>query len=168
MPSDTRSFFFRTLGFSALAGIRSLSPPALLSLYLARHPAPADHTLAARLRTPAATVTLGTLALGELIADKLPQAPNRTLLPALLMRMVTGGGSNALLWSLNQRPAWIGAAGGAGAALVTTYLTFHLRQWLGRALPLPQAITWAGLLEDGLVWGGGWWLLSTSEVSSGQ
>jgi uncharacterized membrane protein len=168
MPSNARSFLLRTLGFSALAGIRSLSPPALLSLYLAQHPAPPNHALATRLRTPAARVTLGTLALGELMADKFPQAPNRTLLPALLMRMLTGGGTNALMWSLHQRSAWIGAAGGAGGALAMTYLTFYLRQWLGRILPLPHAVSWAGLLEDGLVWGGGWWLLTTSEVESGQ
>jgi hypothetical protein len=64
------------------------------------------------------------------------------------------------LCSLSKRPAWVGAAGGAGAALTATYLTFYLRRWLSKALPVSGASSWAGLLEDAIVWGGGWWLLS--------
>lgn len=162
MSVDMRSFVLRTLSFGALAGMRSLSPPALLSFYLARHPSTPDHPMAERLRTPTARGILGALACGELIADKFPQAPNRTFFPALIGRMLTGGGSTALGWSLNHQPGWIGAAGGAGAALATTYLTFYLRQWLGRTLPIRHAMSWAGLLEDALVLGGGWWLLTST------
>jgi uncharacterized membrane protein len=163
MSSNDTAFFLRALGFGALAGSRSLSPPALLSLFLARRSPAPDHAVAQRIRSTQGIITLNTLALGELVADKLPQAPNRTLLPALLGRMITGGGSSALLCSLSRRPTWIGGVGGAAAALGATYLTFYLRRWLGRVLPGSKATSWAGLLEDGIVWGGGWWLLSQIE-----
>lgn len=161
MRSDVPSFSFllRTFGFGALAGMRSLSPPALLSLYLSRHVLPPGHSVAQRLRMPSSKAALVGLALAELAADKLPQAPNRTLLPAMIARTCTGGGVSALLWSLNGRPAWIGAVGGASAAIGNTYLTLYLRQWLSRALPLPKAVSLTGVLEDAILWLGGWWLL---------
>lgn len=163
MRSDNILFFLRTLGFSALAGMRSMSPPALLSLYLARNPPSAKHALARRMASTTATRTFVSLALGEIAADKFPQAPNRTFFPALIGRAITGGGASGLLWSLHKWPAWLGAAVGAGAAVGNTYLTFYLRRWLGQTLPLPYAISLAGVLEDAVVWLGGWWLLKASE-----
>jgi uncharacterized membrane protein len=146
MSSNDTAFFLRALGFGALAGSRSLSPPAMLSLYLARRSATPDDPAAQRLSSPTAVVALNALALGELAADKFPQAPNRTFPPALIGRMITGGGSSAILCSLSKRPAWVGAAGGAGAALTATYLTFYLRRWLSKALPVSGASSWAGLV----------------------
>jgi uncharacterized membrane protein len=82
MSSNDTAFFLRALGFGALAGSRSLSPPAMLSLYLARRSATPDDPAAQRLSSPTAVVALNALALGELAADKFPQAPNRTFPPA--------------------------------------------------------------------------------------
>lgn len=161
MPSDVPSisFLLRTLGFAALAGMRSFSPPALLSLYLSRHVLPPGHSVAQWLKAPSTKKVVVGLALAELAADKLPNAPSRTFVPALIGRAFTGGGASALLWSLKGRPAWLGGVGGAAAAVGNTYLTFYLRQWLSRALPIPYAVSVAGLIEDAVLWFVGWRLL---------
>src|ERR1044071_8820386 len=102
MRSDTPSisFLLRSFGFGALAGMRSMSPPALLSLFLSRQVLPPGHSVAQRLGMRSTTNVLLALALGELVGDKLPNTPNRTFLPALIGRAFTGGGVTALLWSL--------------------------------------------------------------------
>jgi uncharacterized membrane protein len=166
MPGDDTTFLLSTFGVSALAGMRSMSPPALLSLYLAHRRLPAGHSLAERISSKRARIILTTLALGEMAADKFPQAPNRTFLPALIGRAVTGGGVSGVLWSLKGRPTWIGALGGATASVANTFLTFHLRQWLGRTLPIPHALIWAGALEDAVIWLGGWQLLKASDKTA--
>lgn len=151
-------FSLRTVGFGALAGMRSMSPPAMLSLYLGRERA--RNNLPAQLASSRrAQVILSALAAGEIIADKFPQAPDRVFAPALVGRAVTAGGTSGLLWSLNRRPAWLGVLLGAGAALASTFATFRLRLWLGRVLPGRYAVSWAGLLEDAVVWVGGYLLL---------
>jgi uncharacterized membrane protein len=161
MRSDVPSisFLLRTFGFAALAGMRSFSPPALLSLYLSRQVLPPGHSVAQWLKTPSSKKVIVGLALAELAADKLPNAPNRTFLPALIGRAFTGGGASALLWSLKGHSAWIGGLGGAVASVGNTYLTFYLRQWLSRALPLPNAVSLAGVIEDAVLLTVGWQLL---------
>lgn len=163
MRSDVPSisFLLRTFGFGALAGMRSMSPPALLSLFLSRQVLPPGHSVAQRLRMRSTVRVLLALALGELAADKLPNAPNRTFLPALIGRTITGGGVTALLWSLNGRPAWIGGVGGGLASIGNTYLTFYLRQWLSRALPLPKSVSVVGFIEDAVLVLTGWRLLQS-------
>lgn len=158
MPTIQATTLLRVLAFSALAGSRSMSPAALLSTYLARRPDPPDHWIARRLSSTPAVLTTSAMALGELVADKLPQTPDRTSAPALAGRMISGASAGALLGTLLDQPAWLCAIGGGLAAGAETFATFHLRRALGRALRMPDPLI--ALAEDGLVLSSGWWLLN--------
>lgn len=127
MLAHHRLFLLRTLGFSALAGMHSLSPPALLSLYIARRQTPLENAMVEQLDSAVVRTALVTLAFGEMLADKFPQAPNRTFAPALVVRALSSGGACALLWSLHKQTAWLGGFLGASVEIVSTYATFNLR-----------------------------------------
>ncbi len=159
MPSIQTSTLIRIIGFSALAGSRSMSPAAMLSLYLAQRPSPPHQWIARRLSSTPGAIVTSTLALGELVADKLPKTPNRTSTPALIGRMISGAGVGALLGTLHDQPAWLCAIGGGIAAAAETFATFYLRRGLGQTLPVPDPLI--ALLEDGCVLNGGWWLLAS-------
>lgn len=159
MTSLRTTTLLRIIAFSALAGSRSMSPAALLSLYLAQRSSPPDQWLAQRLSSTTGVITTSTLALGELVADKLPQTPNRTEAPALIGRVIIGGGAGALLGTLHDQPVWLCAIGGGVAAAAETFATFYLRRGLGQALPVPDPLI--ALLEDGLVLNSGWLLLAS-------
>ncbi|HEU5014347.1 MAG TPA: DUF4126 family protein [Roseiflexaceae bacterium] len=159
MPSVQTTTLLRIIAFSALAGSRSMSPTALLSLYLTQRSSPPKQWIAQRLSSTSGAIITSTLALGELVADKLPQTPNRTDAPALIGRMISGGGVGALLGALHDQPAWLCAICGSVAAAAETFATFYLRRGLGQALPIPDPLI--ALLEDGLVWNSGWWLLAS-------
>ena len=67
--------FWPVMGFAALAGMRSMSAPALLSHYFSRQPPVAWQARALRfLQKPGTARLLKALAAGELVMDKLPSA----------------------------------------------------------------------------------------------
>ena len=74
------------------------------------------------------------LAVGEVIADKLPFTPNRTNVGPLLGRAFTGGLSGAVLCSGRKRSALLGASIGAAAAIGAAYGAYELRRRAGRKL----------------------------------
>ena len=93
-------------------------------------------------------ILFAVLAAGELIGDKLPRTPKRTILPALLARCVAGGGS-AYFLAGTLAGAWPNPIGGAvlavicgvAGALIGAYGGYALRRALTRRLPdLPVAI----------------------------
>ena len=96
------------------------------------------------------TVFLVVSALGELIADKLPQAPSRVALPPLTGRAVAGAYTG---WRVAQRDAspLIGALFGAGGAVAGAYAGHAMRRFASKRLPLPDAVI--ALVEDGVAFG---------------
>ncbi|HEV7354285.1 MAG TPA: hypothetical protein VGN74_14280 [Brevundimonas sp.] len=132
---------------SALIGLassaRSLLPLALVSGVAA---GPAVNR-PAMLTHPAARLGVGALAIGELLGDKIASAPDRTVLPGLVARAVTGGLAGGAL-----APRGRGAAGvwlGAGTAILTSFVTLGGRK---RAMARIGQ-TRSGLVEDALVLG---------------
>ena len=117
---------------AALAGyacsMRSTSGPAALAL---------RGRVRGRLRT-----ALLVAAVGELVVDKLPFAPNRTEPPAWAGRIITGAITGAAV----AGPAGAGAAGLAAGA--GTYVNFRLRGQLPTLLRRPDAVIALG--EDAI------------------
>lgn len=108
------------------ASMRTFMPPAVLALR-GRIPGRAGQ---------AALV----LAVGELISDKTPFAPDRVGVPSTGARVASGllaGGGLA-------GPA--GAVAGAAAAAVSTFATYRARRLIGRATGI--ADPWIGAAED--------------------
>lgn len=98
------------------------------------------------LGSSAAPYIFSLLAIGELIADKLPMTPSRKAPPGFITRLVTGAFSGyALLLGIGQ-PAMIGAILGCVGAVVGTLGGYEARTRLVRALGVPDIVI--ALAED--------------------
>jgi uncharacterized membrane protein len=81
------------------------------------------------------TVTIFTaLALGEFVADVLPNTPSRTAPVGLSARIVTGGLSGASMAVAGGAPIWLGAALGAVGGVAGAFGGYQGRVGLVRAL----------------------------------
>lgn len=131
--------FPSVLGAGLIAGLRSFSAPAAVSGALAEH-----YALAARL-TPA----LQALAVGEMLADKLPIMPARTTPPALAGRALSGALSGAVLADAAGHSRISGALLAGTAAIASSYAALAVRSALGQRLALPDPLV--ALVEDAVV-----------------
>src|SRR5712691_12946414 len=96
---NTSSVLVLAFAIGVIAGLRSLTAPAVVSW--AAHWGWLDLTNSrlAFLGSTTAAIIFSLLALGELVADKLPFAPNRTAALGLGTRIVTGGLSAAAIFA---------------------------------------------------------------------
>jgi uncharacterized membrane protein len=132
-----------------LAGMRSMAPAAVVG-QLNRRGALTGVTGALRaVSGPGVMKVTNILALGELLADKLPITPNRTAVGPLLGRVFTGGLTGASVCSAKKRSALGGALIGAMAAVGTAYGAYALRKGAATKSRLPDAVIAIG--EDVLV-----------------
>jgi uncharacterized membrane protein len=131
-----------------LAGMRSMAAPAALG-QLSRKGALAGVSGPLVLVTHSKFATAASLlAVGELVADKLPFTPNRTAAGPLLGRALTGGFGGAVICSAKRRSVLAGTLIGAAAAVGAAYGAYELRRQAVRRLRLPDAVI--ALAEDTL------------------
>ncbi|MFW5951571.1 MAG: DUF4126 domain-containing protein [Gemmatimonadota bacterium] len=133
-------------GLGTVTGLRSMTGLAMVSRELSdrrRLPRGASR-LEEWLAEDLVAVTLSALALGEIVADKLPGVPDRIAPGALFGRGLIGGLVGAIAAGADHRAA--GAAIGTAAAVCAAYLGWFLRQEAGRATMLPDAAV--ALVED--------------------
>lgn len=131
----------------AVAGARSMTPLAAVSLAAATGRLPDGGRLAEWLGKPWVTAGCLALAAGELAGDKLPSAPNRIVAAGLAGRLATGAIAGAALARKEQRAA--AAALGALAAIAASFPTFAARMRAMRNV----GQTSSGLVEDAAVIG---------------
>ncbi|HEX7336798.1 MAG TPA: DUF4126 family protein [Gemmatimonadales bacterium] len=137
------------IGF--VAGLRSLTPPAAVSwgawlgwLHLQGSPF--------GFMASGITVTIfSTLALVELITDKLPQTPNRTKPGPLMARMITGGLAGGALSAAGGNSVLAGVAVGALGGLVGAFAGYEARRRLVTEAGMKDGVV--ALLEDVLAIG---------------
>ena len=106
-------------------------------------------TSLAFMASPLALALFSILAIGELIADKLPFVPKRTDLVPLLVRMISGGvcgGALSIHHSLGG-----GAAAGALGAIAGAFAGYSVRRAF--ATRLPGRDLFVALTEDALAIG---------------
>jgi uncharacterized membrane protein len=130
----------RSLAVGAATGGRSFSGIAAVSLSSSRDERP--------LGSPVAKVLVGMLAVGELVLDKSPKAPNRLEPPGLAGRIVFGGASAGLLARRHSASPIPQVVVGMAAALTAAFVGHWGRSRLaGRfGADMPGA-----LIEDGVV-----------------
>ena len=148
------NIYLQAAGLGAVAGMRSMTAPALTSDHFARHPSlflEASPLKGLGLTTTASVLKL--MALGEIIVDKLPGVPNRTMPGSLVVRGISGGVCGAAVFLAEGKRAEIGAVIGVAAAIGSTFVTFTLRRSLGQALKIPDPA--AAIAEDALALGTG-------------
>jgi uncharacterized membrane protein len=130
-----------------IAGLRSLTAPAAVSWAARFGWLNLTNTPIAALGLGVTPYVLTLLALGELIADKLPKTPSRKAPPGFIARMATGALCGAAFGARNQGLIG-GLTAGVVGAVVGTMCGYEFRSRLVRAIggkDLPIA-----LLEDAI------------------
>ena len=92
------------------------------------------------LRNEKTALLVTVLAACELIVDKLPGTPNRTELPSLAARALSGGLSAAVLCASRRKHVLAGALLGAMAAVGGTYTGYGLRKRLDEKLAVDDKV----------------------------
>ncbi len=134
----------------AITGLRSTAGPAALSRSVADGRVEGlEGTPFAILGSPRVSTVLRLMEIGEMVVDKLPVTPSRTLPPPLLGRMASGALVGAALFASENRRSLVGGALGAAAALAAAYAGERLRLQAAEKLGMPDPLI--ALLEDGLV-----------------
>lgn len=152
----------RSFLIGALAGMRSLTPVAAISAAQSRGHLADDNGAPALLANPVVSAGLIALAGGELIGDKLPSAPDRTIAPGMAARIVTGAVACAALAPRSERH--LAALLGAVGAVSVAYLSFEARKAAMRRFG--QVPT--GLVEDAIAVGSAMWLVNEAGGSSAR
>src|SRR5437764_9542750 len=138
-------------GIGVVAGLRSLTAPAAVALAAHFGWLHLKGTSLGFMGSKPAVVILSLLAIGELIADKLPRVPRRTALAPLLARIVTGGLSGACLCASANQSLGSGAVLGAVGAIGGAFGGYETRKRLVTRLNLPDFVI--ALVEDALAIG---------------
>ncbi|UII23604.1 DUF4126 family protein [Fulvivirga ligni] len=141
----------RTIGLGAISGLRSMMGPALLCYYLNREPEPSWKRRLIKL--PKLQTVTAVLAGGELVGDKLPNAPDRISPIALAGRAISGALIGAILYKEARRSTRTGAIMGAVSAVVSAGVGFYLRKKVGQTTDVQDPII--GGAEDLLALGAG-------------
>lgn len=145
---------YKALALGALAGMRSLAAPTVLSHFLSKAGSnPLRYTPLGFLGNNTVAMVLKGLAASEMMGDKVPGIPDRIEAPSLVMRSGSGALAGAAVYLMNNKRWSEGAAIGAAAAIATTYGSFYLRKALGEKTGFADQIF--GALEDALVVGCG-------------
>jgi uncharacterized membrane protein len=137
----------RSILLALIAGARSMTPLAAVSLAAWRGRLPADSGAPALLGHPLVAAGTAALAFGELLGDKMPSAPDRIIAPGLAARIATGAVAAAALSPRRDRP--VAALLGATFAVAAAHLSFRRRLRAMRH----HGQTPTGLVEDALVLG---------------
>jgi uncharacterized membrane protein len=140
-----------------VAGLRSMTAPAAVSWAARLGWLHVENTWLAFLGYAAVPYIVSVLAIGELIADKLPKTPSRKSPPGFIGRILTGGLSGAAIGATGA--SWIiGLAAGIAGAIVGTLGGYEFRARLVKAIggnDLPIA-----LLEDVIAIGAAFFIVS--------
>jgi uncharacterized membrane protein len=143
---ELSSAVIKALSLGVVAGLRSMTPPALLARSINRGDLPLSGT-------PFAVVgrlspLLQVLMVGEMVADKAPFAPSRNLAPSLIFRTLSGALVGAAIFASEGQRAAEGAPLGAVAAVLGSAYGERLRVQGRRKLGVPNVVL--GHLEDGM------------------
>lgn len=141
--------FTQAVALATIAGVRSMSAPALLAKYASEHKGKFKKTPFNWILSENVQGIAPILALGEMVGDKLPFAPNRISPMLLLGRVGSGALVGAALFASEKEDTLTGAVVGGGAAFFSSFVSFAIRVGVSKVLHLPSPIV--GLAEDAAV-----------------
>ena len=150
--------FAFAFGIGIIAGLRSMTAPAVVSWAARLGWLHLESTPLAFLGYAATPYIVSFLALGELVADKLPKTSSRKAAVPFGARIVAGALSGAAVAAGGGQSAFAGALAGALGGVAGTLGGYQLRTGLVRALKVPDLVV--ALLEDAVAVGGGLLLVS--------
>lgn len=147
MPLLLSAFFI-----GAIAGLRTMTAPAFVAWAARVGRLRLDGTLLSFLGLPVTPWVFTALALGELVADKLPSTPGRTRPGPFVARIVSGAMSGGAITAGSGGPLAVGAVLGAIGAVSGTLAGYNARVRLVPALQVPDSVV--ALVEDLVAVGG--------------
>ena len=150
--------FVFAVGIGVVAGLRSLTAPAIVAWgahlgWLNLHGSPLTF-----MESTTAVVIFSLLAIGELVADKLPIIPKRTAPAPLLARIVTGGLCGACLFAAAGKFSVAGALLGGTGGVIGAFLGYEVRRRLVNNLHVKDFVV--AVCEDLLAIGLAFFLVS--------
>ena len=122
--------FILAIGIGIAAGLRSLTAPAVVAWAAHLGWLSLSGSPLAFMGSTVAVAIFSLLAIGELIADKMPKTPRRTSLAPLLARIVTGGLCGASLCAAANQSLLIGALLGGTGAVIGAFGGYDIRRHL--------------------------------------
>lgn len=147
--TTSSNLLWAALAIGVVTGMRSMLAPTMVSRALADRDDIDEADQPARtLASHRTQQLLMPLAAGELLGDKMPFAPDRTIPPSMLVRAFSGGVSAAALAGARRESILLPALIGATAALVSAKIGIGLRKRYGSSGGLLNAAL--GLSEDAL------------------
>ncbi|HEU0163669.1 MAG TPA: hypothetical protein VFQ54_01420 [Thermomicrobiales bacterium] len=150
MVSSTDEIAKRAYTFGIVAGLRSLTPLALLAFRRNQAPDSAGWKNWPVLSSDRGRKILLAAAAGELIMDKLPNTPSRLKPLSLFGRVTLGSIAGAAIGSEAEGGGEVlpGAIAGAAGGLVGSFGGFLVRKVLTKVFRLPDKLV--ALSEDGV------------------
>lgn len=138
-------------GIGAVAGLRPMLAPAIVAYAAKQRWIHLGNALFAAAISDRASRRMNELAVGEVIADKLPFTSSRLTAAPLASRIASGALCGAAVCTALKRPSANGALLGGLASIASALVSHHIRKNLGRRMPDFAA----GLLEDAAAVSGG-------------
>jgi uncharacterized membrane protein len=142
-----------------IAGLRSLTAPALVSWAAHLGWLDLSGSWMSFLGSWTAIIILSSLALAELVADKLPKTPKRTNPAPLVFRAIAGGFSSMAICASAHQPLVIGTILGALGSIAGAFAGYEIRHRLVEAFGLPDF--GVAVVEDLVAVGGAFLIVST-------
>lgn len=141
-----KNVFAQAILMGIVAGMRSMSAPALVSQNLSsKKPGAISSSPLDSLHSENVAAVLTALAAGEMIADKMPGIPARTEISPLIGRTLSGALCGVALCKEKGENLGLGGLLGGLAAVGSTYGCYYLRRWLSEE-GAPDVLL--GFLED--------------------
>ena len=146
--TTSSNLFWAALAIGAVTGMRSMLAPTMVSRALSERDDLDGAGEAAQLLTADTAQTfLPVLAASEMIGDKMPFAPDRTIVPSMMFPALSGGVSAAALARVRRESMLVPALLGATAALIASKVGLSLRK---PYQPRPLVNAALGAVEEGL------------------
>jgi len=147
---DPAAVFALAFAIGVVDGLRSMTAPAAVCWAAHWKWLHLEQSGLAFLGSTAAAYIFTVLALIELVADKLPQTPNRTMPASLLIRVVLGALSGAALCVSEHQSLIAGALLGGVGGVAGGFGGLHGRRWISGVLKAPLI---AAVIEDAMAIG---------------
>jgi uncharacterized membrane protein len=123
------------VGIGAVAGLRTLTAPAVLAWAAKRRWIRMGNSPFATIISAKASKRITDFAVSELIADKLPFTPSRLKPGPFAARIVSGAVCGAVIYGVVEQPLQEGAVLGGLGAIAGAFAGYHMRRRLSRDLP---------------------------------
>ena len=136
-----------------VAGLRSMTAPAVVAWAAYSGWLNLQNTPLAFMGSIVTVILFTLAAIGELVADQLPNTPARTKPPGLIARFVLGGLSGASVAAAGGESVVVGACLGAAGGIAGAFAGYQARTRLVKALGVRDLAI--ALAEDAVAVGAG-------------